>query len=102
MNVSPGRSFPQPSHRTHHYWHVFVPGLRAGQVYAHRAAGAFDPARGCRFDPDKILFDPHGLAVVVPGGYDRDAASRPGDDTAVGMRSMVVDPATYDWAGSSP
>ena len=33
-------------HRTWHYWHVFVPGLRVGQVYAWRMHGPFDPRRG--------------------------------------------------------
>src|SRR4249920_2797769 len=68
-----------PAHRTYHYWHAFVPGLRPGQVYAYRAAGPFDPARGRRFDPEKILLDPYGRAVVVPDAYNRGAASRPGD-----------------------
>ena len=26
-------------HRTYHYWHVFVPDLKPGQVYAYRAHG---------------------------------------------------------------
>ena len=67
-----------PAHRTYHYWHAFVPGLAPGQVYAYRAVGPFDPARGLRFDPAKVLLDPYARAVVVPDGYDRGAASRPG------------------------
>jgi glycogen operon protein len=103
-DVVPSRVIPleAPTHRTYHYWHAFVPGLRPGQVYAYRAAGPFDPARGCRFDPEKILLDPYGRAVVVPDRYDRDAACRPGDNTAVGMRSAVVDPADYDWEQDEP
>jgi isoamylase len=91
-----------PAHRTYHYWHVFVPGLRPGQAYAYRAAGPFDPARGLRFDPEKILLDPYGRAVVAPDGYDRNAAGRPGDNTAVAMRSVVGDPEAYDWEGDVP
>ena len=26
-------------HRTYHYWHAFVPGVGAGQIYAYRAIG---------------------------------------------------------------
>ena len=89
-------------HRTYHYWHVFVPGLRQGQVYAYRALGPFDPARGLRFDPAKVLLDPYARAVVVPDTYDRAAASRPGDNTARAMRSVVVDPDAYDWEGDAP
>ena len=51
------------AHRTYHYWHAFVPGLRPGQVYAYRAFGPFDPARGLRFDRTKIVLDPYGRAV---------------------------------------
>ena len=91
-----------PAHRTYHYWHVFVPGLRPGQVYAYRAAGPFDPTQGLRFDPEKILLDPYGRAVVAPDGYDRNAAARPGDNTGVAMRSVVVDPGAYDWEGDAP
>ncbi len=90
------------THRTYHYWHAFVPGLRSGQVYAYRGVGAFDPDRGCRFDPAKVLLDPYSRAVVVPDGYDRLAASRPGDNTKVAMRSAIVDPELYDWEGDAP
>ena len=60
------------------------------------------PRRGLRFDPEKILLDPYGRAVVVPDGYNRSAASRPGDNTAAAMRSVVVDPEAYDWEGDAP
>jgi hypothetical protein len=36
--------------RTFHYWHIFVPGLEAGQIYGYRAHGPFQPHRGLRFD----------------------------------------------------
>src|SRR5262245_7633944 len=49
--------------RTHHYWHTFVPGLQAGQLYAYRAHGPFIPAKGLRFDSDKVLLDPYGKCV---------------------------------------
>src|SRR5271155_3295645 len=45
------------SNRTYHYWHVFVPGVQAGQAYGYRVHGPFDPARGMRFDPLKLLLD---------------------------------------------
>jgi isoamylase len=89
-------------HRTYHYWHVFVPGIGPGQVYAYRAHGPFDPQRGLRFDADKVLIDPYGLAIAVPDGYDRDAAKRPGANTATAMKSVVADPDRYDWEGDAP
>jgi glycogen operon protein len=48
------------SNRTYHYWHVFVPGVRPGQLYAYRVHGPFEPASGLRFDPSKVLLDPYG------------------------------------------
>src|ERR1035438_268729 len=46
------------TNRTYHYWHVFVPRVQAGQIYGFRACGAFEPTRGFRFDPSKLLLDP--------------------------------------------
>jgi glycogen operon protein len=33
------------TNRTYHYWHVFVPGLRAGQLYGYYADGPHQPTR---------------------------------------------------------
>src|SRR5262245_39306300 len=74
---------PQPSrvidldpraNRTYHYWHVFVPDIVAGQAYGYRAAGPFDPKRGLRFAPDKVLLDPYGKCVARPAARSREAA----------------------------
>jgi glycogen operon protein len=89
-------------HRTYHYWHAFVPGLGPGQVYGYRAHGPFEPERGLRFDPEKLLLDPYGLAVAMPDNYDRQAARRRGDNAAVAMKSVVADPRRYDWEGDRP
>jgi glycogen operon protein len=90
------------AHRTYHYWHVFVPGIGPGQVYAYRASGPFDPAHGLRFDPDKVLVDPYGRAVFVPDAYSRHLASQRGENNATAMRSVVVDTSKYDWEGDVP
>lgn len=90
------------SHKTYHYWHVFVPGLKPGQIYGFRAHGPFDPSRGFRFNGDKVLLDPYGKAVAVPEGYSRKAATGPGENTAAAMKSVVCDPGDYDWEGDVP
>jgi isoamylase len=90
------------AHRAYHYWHVSVPKLRAGQVYAYRAHGPWAPDRGLRFDGEKVLLDPYGRAVAVPDAYDRDAAKRPGDNAACAMKSVVADPRRYDWEDDAP
>jgi glycogen operon protein len=89
-------------HRTAHYWHIFVPGIRAGQLYGYRADGPGDPASGNRFDRHKILIDPYGKSVSVGQHYDRAAASRPGDNAATSMKSVVADLSTFDWEGDRP
>jgi isoamylase len=89
-------------HRTYHYWHVFVPGIRAGQLYGYRVTGPFAPEHGLRFDPSKVLLDPYGRAVAVPEGYSRQMASQYGVNDAIAMKSVVVDPSSYDWEGDVP
>jgi glycogen operon protein len=96
LRLDPGEN------RTYHYWHVLVPGLQAGQIYGFRVHGPFDPANGLRFDSSKVLLDPYSRAVVVPSGYTRAAAHDPGDNAARAMKSVVVDPAAYDWEGDRP
>ena len=102
--AEPAKVIPlDPSrHRTYHYWHAFVPAVKPGQVYGYRAHGPFEPERGFRFDGEKVLLDPYGLAVAVPEAYSREAASRPGDNAAVAMKSVVADPSAYEWEGDTP
>ena len=88
--------------RTYHYWHVFVPDVQTGQIYGYHAYGPFEPQRGFRFDPEKILLDPYGRVVVVPTQYNRVAASKPGNNCATAMKSAVVDVHAYDWEGDAP
>jgi glycogen operon protein len=93
--------FDPAENRTFHYWHIFVPDIKPGQLYGYRVRGPFDPSAGMRFDPDKILLDPYGRGVAVPVNYNRTAACAAGDNAATAMKS-VVDPGTYDWEGDAP
>ncbi len=88
--------------RTFYYWHIFVPGLKPGQLYAYRAYGPYDPARGHRFDPSKVLLDPYGREVAVGKHYSREAAIAPGDNCPFAMKSVVIDTAGFDWEGDTP
>ncbi len=90
------------NNHTYHYWHVFIPGVKAGQIYGYRVEGPSDFARGMRFDPSKVLLDPYGRGVVVPKNYNRDAAEKEGDNAATAMKSVVVAPSAYDWEGDTP
>jgi isoamylase len=90
------------TNRTYHYWHVYVPGVQSGQIYGYRVHGPSDPSKGMRFDSAKVLLDPYGRGVAVPRSYSRDAAAAVGDNTAVAMKSVVVDPRLYNWEGDRP
>src|SRR4051812_42856148 len=103
-DARPSRILPidPANNRSYHYWHVFVPGIAAGQIYGFRVHGACNPASGFRFDPSKVLLDPYGRAVVVPKTYDRQAAGTEGDNTKAAMKSVVLDSDAYDWEGDLP
>jgi glycogen operon protein len=103
-SARPARSILLDSraHRSYHYWHVFVPGLRAGQLYGYHAHGPNAPERGSRFDAEKLLLDPYARAVCFPLRYDRAAAAAPGDDTATAPKSVVTATRDYDWEGDRP
>jgi glycogen operon protein len=88
--------------KTYHYWHIFVAGLKPGQLYGYRALGPFEPQKGLRFDPEKVLLDPYGRSVCVPETYSRLAASQKGDNTHNAMKSVVADLSAYDWEGDTP
>jgi glycogen operon protein len=92
-------SLDRRCNRTFHFWHVYVPSIQPGQLYAYRAHGPFDPYKGLRFDPDKVLLDPYGKGVAIPAQYRRDAAFNPGNNACCAMKSVVADPHTYDWEG---
>jgi isoamylase len=88
--------------RTYHYWHAFIPDIGHGQIYGYRVEGPYVPDRGMRFDPEKVLLDPYGKAVVIPKSYDRIAAGRPGDNCVSAMKNVVVDRRSYEWEGDRP
>ena len=82
-------------HKTYHYWHVFISGLTAGQLYAYRVSGPDEPSNGHRFNDKNILIDPYSKSVSVPVSY-----IRKGNSPA--MKSMIVDMGGYNWEGDQP
>jgi isoamylase len=51
---------------TNHVWHGYLPGVRPGTRYGFRVGGPFDPGRGLRFNPAKLLTDPYARAIDGP------------------------------------
>src|SRR3954451_4716830 len=91
-------------------WHGFVAGVAAGQAYGYRMTGPYEPARGLRYNPTKLLLDPYALAIhgeVRFGpevlGYDVADPDRPStlDSAAHVPRSIVVDP-DFGWSDRRP
>ncbi|MDA8341638.1 MAG: glycogen debranching protein GlgX, partial [Actinomycetota bacterium] len=93
---------------TDHVWHVYLPDVRPGALYGYRVDGPYEPDRGHRFNPDKLLIDPYAKAVsgqirwsdelfgYVVGDPGEDLA-RDGRDSAGCMpKCLVVDPA-FTW-----
>ncbi|MGH9121922.1 MAG: glycogen debranching enzyme, partial [Acidimicrobiales bacterium] len=46
-----------------HCWHGFLEDVEPGQRYGFRVHGPFDPAKGLRGNPSKLLIDPYAKAV---------------------------------------
>jgi isoamylase len=87
-------------------WHAFVPGIGASQAYGYRATGPYDPARGVRCNPAKLLLDPYARAFsgsVTFGpevlGYAAGDPDTPSSaDSAASMpRSLVAADDTFPW-----
>ncbi|MEP2532317.1 glycogen debranching protein GlgX [Shimia sp.] len=64
--------------RTGPVWHGYVPGLKPGALYGYRVHGPYEPYKGHRFNPQKLLADPYSrsyngdwTAVEETLGYDR-------------------------------
>ncbi|MFS3135911.1 glycogen debranching protein GlgX [Gluconacetobacter sacchari] len=49
--------------RTDEVWHGYLPDARPGLLYGYRAYGPYEPLRGHRFNPHKLLIDPYARAL---------------------------------------
>ncbi|MRH90031.1 glycogen debranching protein GlgX [Nocardia sp. SYP-A9097] len=78
-------------------WHAYLPGVGPGQRYGFRVHGPFDPTRGLRCDPSKLLLDPYGKAFE--GDFGADAAPYNYGQNTLGhtMTGVVINP-FFDWA----
>jgi glycogen operon protein len=88
-------------------WHARVAGLGPGQLYGYRVRGPWSPRDGHRFNPRKLLVDPHARALAGTVrwhesllGHDpaRPEQPDPRDSAPFVPRALVVDPAG-DWQG---
>ncbi|NDL64435.1 glycogen debranching protein GlgX [Acerihabitans arboris] len=92
--------------RTGNIRHGYLPGAKPGQRYGYRIHGPFEPARGLRFNPAKLLIDPcaralEGAVGDHPSLYDPGQAPDCADSAPAAPKSLVVDE-RYDWRGDRP
>jgi glycogen operon protein len=94
---------------TDQIWHGFAPGIGPGQRYGYRVAGAYEPARGLRFNPAKLLLDPYArawdraLLWADPalghqvGDIDCEPVFDPRDNGRDMAKGIVTGPDSFDW-----
>jgi glycogen operon protein len=49
--------------QTDQVWHCYLPDAEPGQLYGYRVHGPYEPAKGHRFNPNKIVLDPYTKAI---------------------------------------
>ncbi len=91
-----------------HIWHVYVPDLAPGQLYGYRVFGPYEPEKGHRFNPNKLLIDPYAKAVsgtiqwndslfgYEVGHPDGDLSFSTENNAAFIPKSVVINP-QFDW-----
>lgn len=88
-------------HRTYHFWHAYVEGLKPGVFYAFRVDGPNDIKNGFRFNRNKLLVDPYakGFDYTL---WNRMDACHDGDNLETSIRSAIIDTKKYNWEGDKP
>jgi glycogen operon protein len=89
-------------HKTFHFWHIYIRGLKPGIHYGYRVDGPKDLAGyGDRYNPNKVLIDPYARGND-DALWRREDACGEKDNLATSMRSVVIDTRGYDWEGDQP
>jgi glycogen operon protein len=97
---------------TRFVWHGYLPDIRPGQRYGYRVHGPYEPDRGHRFNPAKLLIDPYARALcgqvdwsqpLFPYRLGDAAADLALDDadSAAGVPKGVVAADDFDWEGDT-
>jgi len=98
---------------TDEIWHGYLPDASAGLLYGYRAHGPYDPPRGHRFNPNKLLLDPYARFLSgsliwsdVLYGYrtqsPRADLSFDRRDSAASMLKAVVTDDSFNWGDDRP
>ena len=91
-------------------WHCYLSAVEPGQRYGYRVHGPYQPERGHRCNPAKLLLDPYGKATCGEVTWHQALFSyqhgnpsvRNTDDSAPYMpRNVVINP-YFDWGDDRP
>ena len=104
--------FDPARNRTGEVWHVWLAGIRPGQLYAYRVDGPYQPEQGHRFNFNRLLLDPFATAISpLPDwdfgparGYDPSAPERGPSklDDAGAMPKCVFTREHFHWHDDQP
>ncbi len=99
--------------RTDQIWHAYLPDARPGQLYGYRVHGPYEPERGHRFNPAKLLLDPYARAIsgtirwndtlqgYVIGHAEQDLVPDPRNSAGSMPKCAVVESA-FSWGDDRP
>jgi isoamylase len=98
---------------TDEIWHGYLPNAQVGLIYGYRAYGPYEPQRGFRFNPHKLLLDPYARRIAGELKWSdalfghrvnspRADLSFDRRDSAPGMVKAVVTDESFNWADDRP
>jgi isoamylase len=99
--------------QTDQVWHGYLPEARPGLLYGYRVYGPYDPAKGLRFNPHKLLLDPYAKQIQGTlkwsdahfgyriGHRTEDLSFDRRDDAAGMLKGEVIDSA-FTWGADRP
>lgn len=96
---------------TDEVFHGYVVGLKPGQLYGYRVYGPYEPEKGLRFNPNKLLIDPY--AKLLTGeisahnamlGYQvtskkEDLSFSKTNSAPYVPKAIITDDKSFDWKG---
>ena len=101
------------SERTDEIWHGYLPEARPGLLYGYRVHGPYEPEKGHRFNPHKLLIEPYAKHLQGPlrwsdahfgyrvGNPNADLSFDRRDSAAGTPKCRVIDPA-FTWGDDRP
>jgi isoamylase len=91
-------------------WHGYLPAIGPGQRYGYRVYGPYDPRRGARCMPSKLLLDPYAKAIEgdvtwneALFDYQWSEPRRPNTVNSASFmpKNVVINP-FFDWGNDRP